>query len=66
MIRFIFLKITVEEANLRVYFLASPFGAGVLLPVRRTKERCGCFGVSIGGNRVVRRSPWKNVKSDLE
>lgn len=55
MMGLIFLKITTEETNVREYFLACLLEMGYLLTLRQTKERCGCVGISIRGNRVVLR-----------
>lgn len=55
MMGLIFLKITTEETNVREYSLACFLEMGCLLTVRQTKERCGCVGLSIRGNRLVLR-----------
>lgn len=55
MVGLIFLKITAEETNVRVCFPACLLEMRCLLTVRQTKERCGCVGISIRGNRVVLR-----------
>lgn len=53
MVRFVFLKIATEETNPRVYFPASPFGAGMPSPREANKRKVWMLWRIDQGNRVA-------------